>query len=431
MSKDFLNIAVGLVLSILVLFVVDFFASSVVTELSFLIITLWWAFFFYWKFSDKILGKTIILGLFLRSGLAVFQRFFGNLPDSTSDAVSFEKTAWEFATAWIKGVEAGSHSSAYLYSKVIAVIYYFLDRTPLIAQFLNVIMGVAIIYFVYKAIIVLFNNKKAGYIGAFITAIYPTLNLYSAILLRESVIIFFFVLSFLFFSLWIKKGELKNIILSVIFIFISSMFHGGVFLAGLVYLFLPFFYQPEKKRWRLFSKQLMIGVLITIIYSTLFFAFFASKIPFFTDVTPERMEETTESRATGRTVYLEGMETDSFFDIVWQTPVRIVYFYFAPFPWDVENYKDVGGLINSLFYLVLFTFFIKTLFYLWREDKALFWVLVLILLVFSGAFAWGTSNYGTAFRHKTKVLFLIVVVASYSASLINWKKIKNITKEKK
>jgi 4-amino-4-deoxy-L-arabinose transferase-like glycosyltransferase len=287
-------------------------------------------------------------------------------------------------------------------------------------------MGVAVIYLVYKTIIVLFNNKKAGYIGALITAIYPTLNLYSAILLRESVVIFFFALSFLFFSLWIKKGDLKNIILSVIFVFISSMFHGGLFLAGLVHLFLFCFYQPEKKRWRLFSKQLMIGVLVTIIYSTLFFGSFASKIPFFTDVTPERMEEATESRATGRTVYLEEMETNSFFDTVWQTPVRTIYFYFTPFPWDVDSYEDVGGLINSLFYLVLFTFFIKTLFYLWREDKALFWALLLILLAFSGAFAWGTSNYGTAFRHKTKILFLIVVVASYSMSLINWKKIRRL-----
>ncbi|MEA2092649.1 MAG: hypothetical protein U9P61_01610 [Patescibacteria group bacterium] len=42
MSKDFLNIGVGLIASVLVLFVVKFFASSVVTELSFLIIALWW-----------------------------------------------------------------------------------------------------------------------------------------------------------------------------------------------------------------------------------------------------------------------------------------------------------------------------------------------------------------------------------------------------
>lgn len=99
MSKDFLNIGVGLIASVLVLFVVKFFASSVVTELSFLIIALWWVFFFYWRFSDKVIGKIILLGLFLRSGLAIFQRFFGNLPDSTSDAVSFERAAWEFATA--------------------------------------------------------------------------------------------------------------------------------------------------------------------------------------------------------------------------------------------------------------------------------------------------------------------------------------------
>jgi 4-amino-4-deoxy-L-arabinose transferase-like glycosyltransferase len=304
---------------------------------------------------------------------------------------------------------------------MIAGVYYFVGEVPLIAQLLNVILGTLLIFIGYRTALTLFESKKGARICAFIIALFPVLNLYSAITMREAVIVFFLALSFYFFSLWIKKGELKNIILSVSTIFISSIFHGGIFPIGLIYLFVFSFYFPKEKKWRFLSKSLFIGFLIALIYSFLFFAFFQSKIPFFVDI--ERMDRISESRSIGRAAYLEEMETENAFDAVWQTPVRAIYFYLAPFPWDAENWKDVGGLFDISLYILFFFFSVSTLRKLKKEDRALFIAIILIIIAFSVIFAWGTSNYGTAFRHRAKIVFLLIVTASYSLSLVNWRRV--------
>jgi len=498
MKNSLIYIGLATAISFVLLFIVSLFASPLVVELFFLFLVFWCGLFFYKNYPDEVLGKILLFGLFLRSGLALFQRFLGGLPDSAGDAASFEERGWEAALSWIEGNSIFLKGS-YYYSDIIASIYYIFERTPLVVQLLNVVLGVALIFIGYRTALTLFESKKGARICAFVVALFPALNLYSALILRETIIVFFFALSFYFFSLWIKKGELKNIILSTTFIFISSIFHGAVFFIGLVYLFVFCFYNSQEKRWRIFSKQLVVGILIATIYSSLFFSFFGSKIPNIPLVVYKKIEasfvnheiekeittieeeialkteeaelfqgieelsqeekeelieeikqekqdkqekieekegekieapEVTEivsrsstKRSKGRTAYLEGVETESVFDIVWQTPVRVAYFYLTPFPWEVESWKDVGGVFDISLYILLFFFSVSTLRKLKKEDRALFIAIILIILAFSVVFAWGTSNYGTAFRHRAKIVFLLIVTASYSLSLVNWRRV--------
>ncbi len=428
------------------------FSGTPFSGVSFSLLVFIWVLFFYAKYPDEILSKIVLIGFLLRSALAYFHRFVFSLPDSTSDAIGFERKAWEAASAWISGMDyTVSLTGSHYYPKIIAYIYYFLGRVPLVAQFLNVLLGTIVIYIVYKTILVLFKNIKAARIGAFITAIFPTLNLYSAILLRETFIVFFFALSFYFFSLWIKKGNIKYIILSVSAIFLSAIFHGALFLIGLAYLFFFCFYFPKEKRWRLFSKQLVVGIVITVIYSCLFFGFFGSNIPNIPRIAytkietgianykieaelekieapkiTETLERSVFKRAVGKTSYLENVKADNFFDISWQTPIRAFYFYLAPSLKNIKSSLGLMGFIDILFYLFLFIFSIKTLKLIRKEDKALFIALILIFVVFSVVFAWGTSNYGAAVRHRQKIVFLLIVTSSYSFSLINWKRFLKI-----
>lgn len=451
-----------LVASVILLALMFVIENKPFTGILFSFLAFLWVLFFYIKHRDKILGKIIILGFFLRAGLAYFQRFIAPLPDSTADAIGFERKAWEAAKAWTGGVESASLTGAYYYSRVIAFIYYFFERVPLAAQFLNVFLGTAVIFIVYKTALVLFENRKTAQIAGLITAIFPTFNLYSAILMRETIMVFFFSLSFLFFSFWLKKEGLRLICLSVAAIFISSIFHGAFFLIGLIYLFIFCFYYPRKNEWLLFKKQFFIGIALTIIYSFLFFNFFHSKIPHFPSIAYQKMEnvivsisslekleetgivpaELRESiivpvkpvelakvidkaatkRARGRAAYLEDLSANNWFDILWQTPIRIVYFYCAPFIWSIKAPLDLLGLADVLLYLFLFFFFFKSLMKIRKQNKALFFALLLILIVFSVTFAWGTSNYGTSLRHRQKIVFLLILISSYSLSAINWKK---------
>jgi glycosyltransferase involved in cell wall biosynthesis len=394
----------------------------------FFILSFVYFFIFFAKYPDQVLSKIILSAFILRAGLAFVQRFLFSLPDSSKDAATFERIAWEAVEKWFYMEEKINFGGSYYYSEVISWFYCLFGRVPLMAQLLNVLLGALIVFIVYKITITLFENKKAARIAAGITAFFPTLNLYSAILMRETFIVFFLALSLYFFTKWLKKGEWISFLLSLIFVFISGIFHSAMILVALVYFFMFVFYRPLKKKWVFISKRFLIGGLLMIFVFSLFFENFNNKIPTPSEFNLEILEKTPR----GRAMYLEGLNPDNYFDVVWQTPIRVTYFYLAPFPWQIREPLDLVGFADVFLYFILFIFFFKGLFVLMKKNKAAFLSFLFIFIIFSGVFAWGTSNYGTSLRHRQKIVFLLIILASYYLSAVNWRKLfpkKNVSKK--
>jgi hypothetical protein len=72
MKNSLIYIGLATAISFVLLFIVSLFASPLVVELFFLFLVFWCALFFYKNYPDEVLGKILLLGLFLRSGLALF-----------------------------------------------------------------------------------------------------------------------------------------------------------------------------------------------------------------------------------------------------------------------------------------------------------------------------------------------------------------------
>ncbi len=412
-KKNKKELIIALILGVIV-GIVSSQRGSILTEVFLTIIFSFCFFVIFLRYHDQVIAKIVIIAFFLRLGLSYVQRFLFSLPDSTADAVTFERRAWEAAEAMLRGEEAISLTGSYYYSAVVSYFYYLFERSPLIAQFINVLLGSLLVFVVYKIVMVLFESKKASHISAVVATFFPTFVLYSAITMRELVIVFPFALSFYFFSLWFKKGRFRFALLSLLFIFISGLSHGGMMPIGFAYVFLFLFYQPLKKRWFFFKKESLVMLFVALIIFFLFFTFFRTKIPTLEDLSVERFQRQVSGAARDRASYLEGVVPENYMDVVVQTPVRMVYFFFAPF--RITHTLDYIGVMDSFLYFVLFILSFITILKFWRKDKALCLSFLLVFLAFSVVFAWGISNYGTAIRHKQKIAFLLIVMASYSLS---------------
>ena len=366
------------------------------------------------KVKDSVLRNILIIAFALRTGLALFNAFISKLPDSGADAVGFERVGWEYAQAWKIGLEVSSHSAAYIYSKIIGVIYFISGRVPLLAQFVNVLLGVLIVYYVYKIIIELGATKRSAQIGSVITALFPTLCLYSAITMRENFISFFAIISVFYFFKWLNSGTVSKLVLAVAFLLLSSALHGAMILIGIMYAIFFIFYKAKIKKWRLVSKQTFLGIFIVILGIILFSSFLMNKIP--SDLSlvfsPDYMGGRVTTSARGGAAYLVGFTPNSILDIIIQTPVRMVYFLFAPFPWMISSPGQILGLIDALLYLVLVFYSIRGFKYLKKYNNPAFWAIILTLLIMIATFVWGTSNFGTAIRHRQKIVWLIIAVSS-------------------
>ena len=194
----------------------------------------------------------------------------------------------------------------------------------------------------------------------------------------------------------------------------ASALHGGMVFIGIVYVFFFSFYHPKKKRWVAISLNSLIAVLLVVFYLVTFGDLVTNKLPqdmsmlFSEDFLGER----TQIAARDRAAYLAGFAPTSPLSMLLQTPLRILYFLYTPFVWMVSAAVDVVGFFDALLYIFLSIYAFKGLASLRRKDKLLFWGIVLILVVFLVVFAWGTSNYGTAIRHRQKIVWLLSVPAA-------------------
>lgn len=369
------------------------------------------------SFSKKInvfkLRKILFLSFFIRLIFTLIHTYAFRLPDSYADAVGFERLAWNLAESWLNGSITPNIGGSDIYSVLVAPVYYFFGRQPLLIQFINVILGVLIVLMVYKLTFLITESMRSAYIASFIAAVFPTMNLYSAIILRENFVVFFSVLSVYYFIKWMKEPLSKYIIFSFIPLLIGSLLHNGVVFIGAVYLFFYFIYDPRNKNYS-FTIQSVFGLVLGVFAAVFFYNFMMSKLP--SDISmvfsPEYLGGVAASRAAGRTMYLQGMQPGSFVDLIIQTPIRIVYFLFSPFPWMIGSFNDLFALLDAFLYFILSIYSYKTLKDIKIENKALALSLFLIIIILVSVFAWGTSNFGTALRHRHKIVWLFISIAS-------------------
>lgn len=115
-------------------------------------------------------------------------------------------------------------------------------------------------------------------------------------------------------------------------------------------------------------------------------------------------------RATGRAAYLTGAIPTSPAELLSHFPIRLVYFFFSPFPWMVSGLSDLLGLLDAGLILLLFVAGLRGS----RGKRSALVPLWLVFLVVSTAFSLGTSNYGSALRHRGKLIPLLIVPAALS-----------------
>lgn len=185
---------------------------------------------------------------------------------------------------------------------------------------------------------------------------------------------------------------------------------------GVAYAIFFIFYEVKTKRWRLISKQSVLGIFIVtlVIMIIIFNPFLMNKLPGDLRLvfSPDNMGVKVTQAAKGGSAYLVGFTPNSILDLIIQSPVRMVYFLLAPFPWMISSPGQLLGLIDALLYLVLVFYSIRGLKYLKKYNNSAFWAVTLMLLIFIGSFAWGVSNFGTAIRHRQKIVGLIIAVSS-------------------
>jgi hypothetical protein len=367
------------------------------------------------SFKRPELAKILLIAFLARILFIIINNYVFTLPDGAFDAVKYERYGWEWSSNNQLFFEKFVGPATFFYSWIIGVVYEFLDRSILFIQFLSATTGVALVYVSWLLTRHLFGIKEAKKV-AWIMALHPVILMYSALTMREVYISFFFVYSLYHFMLWYSQPEKRgmNFFKSCFLAIAAIFFHGAmvVLLAIIV-----FFYTYKKiKMSRTLSISRVFGLFfaILVILALVMLWYYDVRIPKLgsieSSVDPARWMSEIRHRTIGVSAYPEFLIAKEKLDLIWVVPIRLFYFMFSPFAWDVTNIRHFFGVADGLFYIYLF-------FYIYKNRSIIFnrtdvKILFGIMLIFIFIFSIGTGNSGSAVRHRSKFLPLILVFFS-------------------
>ncbi|MCF0149762.1 MAG: glycosyltransferase family 39 protein, partial [Clostridium sp.] len=341
--------------------------------------------------------------------LSFINAYVWTLPSGRSDAIDFEYSGWIIASSSDSIIELFSMPFEF-YRRFIGFIYYLFGRSPFLIQHISVITGTLLVYVTYKIVLEIYPSVKSAKLAAYCVAFYPGLAQFSAFTRRESLIYFFSSLSLVYCLRWFNKGKSSAIVKSFASILIGALFHSGVIFVAIPYLFFFIFYKPKYQKWNISLIKLIISAIL-IIFIFQFGGALFRKIP---EISVEELGSTVARKAVGgRAGYLHGTQPKSWIDAIVQTPIRIVFFLFTPFPWQVTSITDIYGfLLDTVPIYVIVLYSVYEMKIMRKNRKNLFIFMTCFLLFAIIPYAWGTSNYGTAIRHRQKIVWLLIAFFS-------------------
>lgn len=322
-------------------------------------------------------------------------------PFSGEDTENFHAAAIAFLS------ENGPIKTNYTY--VLAAIYrVFGSYGRFAAQFLNVLMSFGTVLLSCWALRMMEIPRKWRMIAVSVVAFMPVTVCLSGILLRESWIQFFLMFSVCCFIRWYLRGGVWNEVACMGATFAAMLMHAGCVGALAVYMFgflVCRTWKTDGVRTYVLTVCVMVLFLLPmLVFPELLLAKFVNAADSGLDIVP----------VVAGSTYLLWMQKLGVGLRLLLSPVRMFYLLFSPLPFDWRGLSDVAVFcIDSLVYIVLVVLMFRPPLLGGAAQLKRFLGYAVLVLTF--VFALGTTNAGTAVRHRAKFLPVLVLAAAYPA----------------
>lgn len=350
------------------------------------------------------------------------------LPDGTKDAIRFEANAWNYSQLPFSDFlhSFNSVSKAYTFTWFLSFFYRIFGRSTLLLETIHIFISLASIVIVYKLSWLLSSNALKSKQSAAIFAFFPTIILYSVIILREVYIVFFILLISLFIVKWLKSNQIKFALVSMLLFLPLYFLHGGLMI-GAVMFFIILIYISIKDIYRAFkNNHLLVPQMVFILFVLITIGIAINglttfNIPYLGSIsqvlTLSRIFFQAEVTNLGGSAYPGWLIPFSMSSFVLLIIPRLIYFLFSPFLWDIKAINHLLGFVDAFLVLFLFYFIIKGL--VVKKQNKTVTILCIFLLPLLITYSWGVGNFGTALRHRSKFIPVLIAISTIYVPKIN------------
>lgn len=377
----------------------------------------------------------IFAALIIRVLILLLGQDLITLPDSTADAETFERMAWEMGQeGYFYVLSNYPGPSPHFISWLIAIPYSFFGRSLLMAQSISLLFGIGSVFLSWKTASLLWNNNIANKVGWMI-ALFPTLILYSVLVMREAYIVFFIVVALYGVITWFKTDNFKSIIIAMIGFIGATYFHGGMFVGIIVFTLIISISVLQKIFKALLNHRIRLKNFVLVILIVAASSYYFSnklRVPYLgtfksTSNLMSLMSKTNVS-TRGTAAWPRWTVKKSPIELLYKGPVRSIYIMFSPFPWEVNKIKHLIGMLDSFIYMCLSFIILRNIKTIWRDPISR--TILIILLSYIFVFGFGVGNFGTGIRHRSKFVIMFILLAAPFIPKFVFLKKENLNKSK-
>tara|TARA_B100000767_G_scaffold143773_1_gene135693 strand:+ start:705 stop:1946 length:1242 start_codon:yes stop_codon:yes gene_type:complete len=374
----------------------------------------------------------LYVALAVRAFVIVMGNNFITLPDTTGDAYWFEIQAYEwsllgfpdvlysfegFDPTFEKDVSMSAFKSSFFVSYIIAILYSLSERSVMMAQSISLLFGTLSVLMSWTLAQKLWDNRTAMKVGWFV-ALFPSLILYSALVMREIYVCFFLLVALNYVVDWSRTGSLKSFFLVILNFMIGMVFHGGV-IVGLIVFLVIFSLKHIKELFKkilngfiLYKPFIGFALIATFIAYNGVSNIYIPKIGTITNFDKLKKNILYKNIVThrGDAKYPDWIIAKSANELIYKMPIKAMYFIFSPFPWDVKKSSHLIGMFDGFLHIFLVYLIFLNRKIIWA-DPALR-IIFLMLLAYLVIYGVAIGNFGTGIRHRTKFIAMFILLAA-------------------
>lgn len=340
--------------------------------------------------------------------LIIYNSIYKNLPMTGVDWHNFDNYA-QSALASSSNIFEIFSNSIDLFSAFIAILYRVFGVNISIVFFYILPLAFVASRYLYKTVYVISGNKKTAMLASIILLIMPANFIFSLSVLREIPIQCAVSISLYSFVKYLREEKVSSVVMAFFFATIAVLMHSGMIAVPIIYLYV--FLQKK------FFKNIKILRLATVFFALLLIL--GISLPVFSPIMKRFGADNGVSGVVNMvttqngylldatTVYISEAPKD-IFELITSLPYRIIMFVVSPLPWQIHGVDTLLAFFaDAIFrYYIVFKI-IRVMFNLRKysiEDRGIAETLLMSIVVFDLIFCLGTTNYGTAMRHRTKML---------------------------
>jgi len=375
------------------------------------------------------ISKILLIALIVRVLVMLIGHYLVALPDSTADAISFEATAWSLAQfGFLNVLDGYIGPDAKFISWLIAIPYSLFGRSILMAKSISLLFGMGCVLLGWKLAKIIWDKQTANKVG-WVIALFPSLILYSALIMREVYIVFFLIVALYGVVIWVKNNNYKSLVFVALGFIGATFFHGALMIGALTFLVIAGILSFIKLYKSLINIRININIfMFFLIFITISSLYILGKIyvpylgSFKASTNIENLLKKTDVATRGVASYPEWTKINSFEELPYKGIIRGLYFVFSPFPWDIKKPVHLIGMIDSFFYMYFSYLIFQNRKIIWKDPVLR--IILIILLSYIIVFGVGVGNFGTGIRHRSKFVIIFILLAAPFIKRLTLKKIK-------